>query len=549
MRIGLDFGTTTTLVAVQQPGTSAYAVPLGRATAWVPSLIGIDEHGALRFGDEAAGTPFPYRSVKKAITDRLTTVELRGADGTTVDIRRDDAISGLLSHIADLAEAAGVPVRDHPVQLGCPAIWDGQQRVALTDAAKGAGISAAVTDVLDEPIAAALAWKERSRARADRALVFDYGGGTLDIAVVSLESRDGISELTALASRGVGRAGDALDAAIASDLRCDLLRNGCDLDRLPNPRLAAARLLDAATELKILLSQPGSNQLSTSLGPGFASIPPVTYSVSHLEAAFTQQLDEALEYTRAALCEAAVRVGRFTSVTALRQASLSMLAEAVGIGTVLLAGGMSRIPVVERAIREALPHVKRIESLDPDRGLADVQASVGIGLAARREHFDSLNLSRPAVDLVLEYETRDGRVARDTLYPAFTALYTASQVLGTDDPRSLGYRCAYDTSGVERETTGRLVARGLDGRSYPFRVDRDETDYIEIHLSRLRGLRLGLYVDGRMQIDDGTRRSRAFRIKRWPMLDREMRRVVDMESVPDPFGGGKPNGIYDHWRE
>lgn len=98
-------------------------------------------------------------------------------------------------------------------------------------------------------------------------------------------------------------------------------------------------------------------------------------------------------------------------------------------------------------------------------------------------------------------------------------------------------------------STGRLIARGLDGRSYPFRVDRNETDHIDVRLSRLHGLRLGLYVDGRMLIDDGTRRSRVFRIRRWPMLDREMRRVVDLESEKESFGGGRPSRDDDHWRE
>lgn len=549
-QIGLDFGTTTTLVSVRDPGRRAQVVPLGRSTSWVPSLIGFDERSVLRFGDDAADTAAAYRSVKHAITSRREKISLYCASGDNLEISRTEAISGLLSHVADLAEAAGVPLRTAEVRLGCPAIWDGEQRTLLSDAARQAGLQSAVTDVLDEPIAAALAWADRSHHKSDRVLVFDYGGGTLDIAVVNIEHRNGAPQLTVLSARGIGRAGDELDAAIAQDLRQDLEAVGYDLRQGPNPQFAGGRLLEAATDLKILLSQSTRPELSTTMGPGFESAPALHYSVERLEQAFAGQLRDALEYARAALCEAAIRVGVFDTISALRQAGLVELCRAVGIGTVLLAGGMSKIPAVARAFRAELGDGRvSIESLDPGPALAGAQESVVRGLAVSPALYDSLNLSHPAFDLVLEYKAADGAVVLEVVYQAFTPLFTQSDVMNRDAPDSLGYRYVYDTGELQRDAVGRIYARGVNGTLYPFRLKNGLFEEALVRLSRHSRLQVTLFVNGRIRIDDGTYHVANYRIQRWPMLDRRTRQIVDLEFLPPSFGGGRQDLSQDWWRE
>ncbi|MEE3922061.1 Hsp70 family protein [Micromonospora sp. BRA006-A] len=87
-----------------------------------------------------------------------------------------------------------------------------------------------------------------------RLLVFDMGGGTLDIAVLDIVggARPEVSVLTAL---GTAYAGDMLDHAIARDLFEDLGGRGFDLEAVPHPELMRALVLRAARDAKVNLSR------------------------------------------------------------------------------------------------------------------------------------------------------------------------------------------------------------------------------------------------------------------------------------------------------
>ena len=124
--VGVDFGTTTSLVSEGVAGRQPVVFPLGRATTWLPSLVGLDADDEMRCGDHATDLPLNRvkRSVKRCITRNETTVSL--GDGTALDA--DAGIRGMLAAVAIEARVGGLEplCRDNPPRVpsdvdGCSA--------------------------------------------------------------------------------------------------------------------------------------------------------------------------------------------------------------------------------------------------------------------------------------------------------------------------------------------------------------------------------------------------------------------------------------------
>src|SRR5690606_31836891 len=142
---------------------------------------------------------------------------------------------------------------------------------------------------VDEPVAAGIAWLSGDPAqRPDqfRVLVFDMGGGTLDIAVLDVRDRRDVAVLAAI---GVPEAGDALDETIASDLEGML---DVRIDALDNPEGARAELRAAARRLKLELST--DDEAPVNFSALYFDSAELWYSRTQLEAAFHRQMDDAL---------------------------------------------------------------------------------------------------------------------------------------------------------------------------------------------------------------------------------------------------------------
>src|SRR5262249_2013927 len=151
------------------------------------------------------------------------------------------------------------------VRLGCPAMWDGRQRRRLLGAAQRADLPVVLATMVDEPVAAGIAWlaNQPSETGPLRVVVFDMGGGTLDIAV--LDVRGGTHrELAVLAAVGMAEAGGAVDEAIAADLDDELVKAGIDVDAAPFPGRAQVRLREEARLAKIRLSVSDEHVISLS---------------------------------------------------------------------------------------------------------------------------------------------------------------------------------------------------------------------------------------------------------------------------------------------
>lgn len=471
--IGIDFGTSTTLVASKNG-----IVPIGATSSWMPSVAGFHDSGSVVAGEAALDLPEQrlVRSVKRRITEDKPYVNVPTRYGFD-EYKADDLIVELLREAVRRAAAQGLDLRS--VRLGCPAMWDGDQRRRLVDAARRAGLSVTAASLVDEPVAAGMAWlataSAKSRGAARRVVVFDMGGGTLDIAVLSVAG----TEVSVLAAVGVPEAGDVLDHAIAEDLEFALAAKGVDLDSLPFPRRARSRLLYAAREAKVGLTT--EDEYDVVLPRRLFGIGSITYSRRQLDVAFSGQMDRAEVVVTAALRAARISEPGIVSLDA------EELVEDVDV--VVLSGGMSRVPYVAERLRELFPAGTRIETATPR---ADEAVAIGLAQAAK---FGHLNQYRPAFDIVIEW---DGGQA--PLYDAYTPLVQPGRI-GRG-----GELCFTRTGrevGVPAAGKGRL--RIVSHTGDPVRATLGGGG-IEDFVAELNGDRfaLSLFPDGRLRLADGS---------------------------------------------
>ncbi|MCF6376427.1 Hsp70 family protein [Nocardioides KLBMP 9356] len=505
--IGVDFGTSTTLVAEGRRGRLPLVFPVGtRGTSWLPSLIGVAGDGALVVGEAAADLPVERlrRSIKRAITKRQTEIDI---DGIPVSV--DGGIRQLLNELAfrardDLDLDPGV------VRLGCPAMWTGDQRKRLLEVARSAGLPVDDHTLIDEPIAAGVAWVNSRMARSGQGvrgqlLVFDMGGGTLDVAVLDVRADLGHEpEISVLSSWGVDEAGDALDEALAGELEQQLRDMGHDVDDLPMAAGVRAMIRQAAKEAKERLSHDLDTQVA--IRHPDAELPTLSLSQEQVDTAIRDQLTRATHLVWAVLRGAQVTHEVAKAPDEIRAIPLETLAEEVDF--VLLAGGMSRVPSVARMLASLFPHAE----ISSDAGVASDEAIVA-GLAETAS-YERVNLHRPPFHFVLEYEDKDGvehatsvYEAHSPFYPPYQAMQRSSLYYEWRPPRGAlpavgaGLVSVF-TAGGER---ARLSIDGADGDGFVLRFGPNPPAVL-------------IYPNGRVLIVDGKGSRTEFLVPRWPVI-------------------------------
>ena len=240
-------------------------------------------------------------------------------------------------------EVAGGPTV--PAVITVPAHFNDAQRTATRDAGRIAGLD--VLRIINEPTAAALAYGLDRRER-QRVLVFDLGGGTLDVSV--LEVGEGVVEVRATAG-DPHLGGDDFDRRLADRLAGDFHRaHGIDLYA---DAQATHRLLEAAEQAKVELSGATRTQVSVpfiAAGDGGAK---------HLSAAVTREL---LEELTGDLTERL----REPVARALTDARVT----ADDLDEVILVGGGTRMPAVQALVRELTGGREPNQAVDPDAVVA-----------------------------------------------------------------------------------------------------------------------------------------------------------------------------------
>jgi actin-like ATPase involved in cell morphogenesis len=188
--IGIDFGTTKTLVATMEGHTTQpRAIRLGRRGYDLPTTVHADSNSCFLFGDDADDQlgldPANYlRRIKRHLGTKKEFVLGGHRYGAVLLVRK------FLEHIKTRVEEEDLhgPI-DHAV-ITVPAKYGPAARADLSEAAANAGFPS--VELLDEPIAAGIAFLH-AKSESDlgsEVLVFDWGGGTLDIAMVERSGND-----------------------------------------------------------------------------------------------------------------------------------------------------------------------------------------------------------------------------------------------------------------------------------------------------------------------------------------------------------------------
>lgn len=217
MRVGIDFGTTHTVVALVDRGNYP-VVSFDGVDAW-PSLIAADADGELRFGVDAAAVRHDprwsvLRSIKRLLSDAgpQTEVTLAGRS-----YRLAELLTGFLAQLkSDLLQRSNgclAPEETIEAAISVPANASSAQRLLTLDAFVAAGFH--VVALLNEPSAASLEYAHRYRstitAKREYVLIYDLGGGTFDASLLKMTGHSN----EVVISEGIQRlGGDDFDEAI-----------------------------------------------------------------------------------------------------------------------------------------------------------------------------------------------------------------------------------------------------------------------------------------------------------------------------------------------
>ncbi len=402
--IGIDLGTTNSLVAYMEPGPTlsapdatgrgVFIIPGEEGSNLVPSVVALERDGRIRVGNAARDVLLhsPERaiySVKRLmgrgvedIQEELKLFPFRLADdlvpGEVLRIRLGERTytppeisAQVLRQLKRNAERFfGVPVKQ--AVLTVPAYFNDAQRQATKDAGRIAGLE--VLRLVNEPTAASLAYG-LDKKRNGTIAVYDFGGGTFDISILKL--KDGIFEV--IATNG------------------DTHLGGDDIDNL----LIAVAVQDIAGDLKIDVRQYPEIVQHLRSAVIAAKILLSTEEAADIEVELPQGKLYQRRITREMFEEMALAIVNRTlgpCRRALKDADL-LPSE---IDEVVLVGGSTRIPLVRRKVEEIFGRKPHTE-LNPDEVVAlgaAVQANILAGGSAETK--DMLLLDVTPLSLGIE---------------------------------------------------------------------------------------------------------------------------------------------------
>jgi len=392
--IGIDLGTTNSCVATLEGG-QAVVIPNSEGSRTTPSVVAFAKDGERLVGVMAkrqAVTNFERTilSVKR----EMGTDWSKEIDGDTYTPQEISAF--ILQKLkSDAEEYLGKEVKQ--AVITCPAYFTDAQRKATQDAGRIAGLE--VLRIINEPTAAALAYgvdKEEDQT----ILVFDLGGGTFDVSVLEIYQVDGQPQIEVKATSGDNRlGGDDFDDAVVQWIVAEFKKSsGIDLSKdLP----AMSRLREAAEKAKTELSGTTSTQINLPYITSVDGQPEhldLTLSRAKLEDLISDFVARTMGPTRQAIKDSGVKKG--------------------SIDKILLVGGSTRVPAVQKAIEEEVGKAP-FRGINPDEAVA-VGAALQAGIIVGDEGVTDV-LLLDVTPLTLGIETLGGvmttMIERNTTIP------------------------------------------------------------------------------------------------------------------------------------
>ncbi len=383
--IGIDLGTTNSCMAAVEGGKPVI-IPNAEGERTTPSVVAFSKAGERLVGRIACrqAAMNPDRTIA-SVKRHMGTDWRADIDGKAYTPQELSAM--ILRKLRTDAEAfLGQPVTDAVITV--PAYFNDMQRQATKDAGRIAGLN--VLRIINEPTSAALAYG-LDNGTPQKVMVYDLGGGTFDVSII--EIGDGVIEVMATAGDN-HLGGDDFDERLADHLIGEFQRaHGIDLRREP---AAMQRIREAAAEAKIELSSMESTRVNL---PFLAQGPqgPVHFETAVTRAAFEQMTADLVDRTAEPV------------VHALNDAGIA----ASELGCVLLVGGSTRIPAVQRKVRE-LTGKEPSSSINPDECVATGAAIQGATLSGSSTGLVKANsiLLLDVTPLSLSIETVGGVATR-----------------------------------------------------------------------------------------------------------------------------------------
>lgn len=521
---GIDFGTSTSLMA-KSSAFRTDVIPLGQSEMWMSSVVGATEAGLVP-GENALALQERQlvRSIKSAITRNENTVQVfDGNEDIELDV--DAVIGSFLTHLRSVAEEQFFTLQDlADVRLGCPAMWTGTQRQRLINIASSAGIGAADHTVIDEPIAAGIAWVSQRLENHDpvrgKVLVFDMGGGTLDVAVLNVLAEPGRDlSISVQSAHGIDQAGDSLDEQMANDF-AEYLHQKHGMNPIDDPELMGW-IRRGASEAKIDLSSSGTT-LATFYHPR-VDIPSIPYTREQLAEIFVPQLEVAMDVVwrslRAALMTQVNSPVKQNTLTLDQARNTSQDALAKDVDYVVLVGGMSMVPAVRERLGKVFPQASLWmgDQLATGAVMTNPNQLVARGLAYS-DDYHNINLHRPGFDFVLSWEEAEGVRTEELIYAAYSPLYTTESAFQNS---SLKYFWRPDPKELPRAGDGEIRVRTLGGNEIGVRDGDQLLHGIPYSFGTNTEQVVTLEPSGRIFIRDGMGNERATRVAQWPVIRAE----------------------------
>jgi molecular chaperone DnaK len=347
--VGIDLGTTNSEIAAFLNGEVQV---LGPGNKILPSVVGFSPSGELLVGETARNqlAVYPERTVR-SIKRKMGTEERVTLGDRTFTPPEISAL--ILRELVEWAQRSlGQPVRKAVITV--PAYFSDAQRNATREAGALAGLE--VVRILNEPTAASLAYGYGEGQR-HTALVYDLGGGTFDVSIVTLEGD--VTEV--LSSHGNNRlGGDDFDDLLAEHLLQEF-QNQHGIDLRQGYAAARARIWWAAEEAKKRLSFE----------------PEVTVREETLVTQGGKPLHLEVEITREQY-EAMIRPLVESTLESVSQALQDSGKRPGELDAILLVGGSTRTPLVSRLLQERT-------GLEPRQDVhPDLCVALGAGVLASR---------------------------------------------------------------------------------------------------------------------------------------------------------------------
>src|SRR6266496_848053 len=361
--IGIDLGTTNSCVAVMEGGDPV-VIPNAEGNRTTPSVVAFSKTGERLVGQVAkrqaitnpANTVFSIKRFMgrkySEVTEEMKMVPFQVVQASNSDARvkaggkeySPPEISAMI--LGKLKEAAEAYLGEKVTRavITVPAYFNDSQRQATKDAGQIAGLT--VERLVNEPTAAALAYG-LDKKKDETIAVYDFGGGTFDISI--LEVGEGVVEVKST-NGDTHLGGDNIDQRLI-DWIIDEFRKDQGID-LSKDKMALQRLKEAAEKAKIELSSTMSTDIN---------LPFITADQSgpkHLTMTLTRAKFEQL-------------IGDIVNKTMgpVRQALADAGMQPKDIDEVVLVGGSTRIPMVQKLVQEYFgkePH----KGVNPDEVVA-----------------------------------------------------------------------------------------------------------------------------------------------------------------------------------